>query len=293
MSTAKRVLQFLDEEGELPESDGEDVVGCCIGFSTKHGKKDADTAAAAADDEDSDEHKYMEMLPRRAADIFGPLPLYLMDFQGFEGLNNEFIVKEMAILERDDRHCVTTHHYFFKSPYPDMLLKTSELLDNNALQRAKHGLRWSGNGAGQRHLPYSELRQIVCGTVGRWLHENNNSIKIFVYGYEKITLLNTMLQLDDRENVEYVDLSSPYLFHEMPNLDTLMKNATGVYCPEHFLLNFVETLRMKLAGDKGTLDTQPFCALNVVNVSHNWIMQTLFKDQYFCRNLFMAIKKEM
>ncbi|RZF33810.1 hypothetical protein LSTR_LSTR010358 [Laodelphax striatellus] len=77
MSAAKRVLQFLDEEGELPESEGEDVVGCCIGFSTKRGKKDAD--------DDSDEHEYMEMLPRRrAADIFGPLPLYLMDFQGFE-----------------------------------------------------------------------------------------------------------------------------------------------------------------------------------------------------------------
>ncbi|RZF35255.1 hypothetical protein LSTR_LSTR012474 [Laodelphax striatellus] len=74
--------------------------------------------------------------------------------------------------------------------------------------------------------------------VGRWLHEKTTQSRSFVYGYEKITLLNTMLQLDDRENVEYVDLSSPYLFHEMPNLDTLMKNATGVYCPEHFLLNF-------------------------------------------------------
>ncbi|RZF45807.1 hypothetical protein LSTR_LSTR012386 [Laodelphax striatellus] len=130
-------------------------------------------------------------------------------------------------------------------------------------------------------------------TVGRWLHENNNSIKIFVYGYEKITLLNTMLQLDDRENVEYVGPKFTFSFHEMPNLDTLMRNATGVYCPEHFLLNFVETLRMnswlaiKEPGYSTILCTEcSKCFAQLDNAN-------LFKDQIFCRNLFMAIKKEM
>ena len=293
---AQRDLHFLDEEteeGELTQSDGEDVVGCCLSLirekplmkDASTSTTDLNTAAGSENDEDSDSQEYIEM--RRAHNILGPLPLYLMDFQGFEGLGNEFIVKEMAILERDDEHHVTTHHYFFKSPYPETMLRTS---DTNALHRAKHGLRWSGNGAGQTHLPYSELERLVRGTVGRWLQESSQPIKIFLYGYEKITLLNTLL--DNKENVEYMDLSSPYLFHEMPNLEKLM-TTTGPYCPEHYLLNYVETLRMKLAGDKGYMDRPQFCALNVVNVSHDWIMQSLFKDRYFCRKLFMLLKNEI
>jgi len=131
------------EDGEI--SEGENVVDkplmkdASTSTTNLHTASDYDDGVVFEDCSGDDncsnagDINFATFIPRRASKIFGPLPLYLINFQGFEGLDHDFIVKEMAVLERDDNHHVTTHNYFFKPPYPNMLLKASALLDNNCL----------------------------------------------------------------------------------------------------------------------------------------------------------------
>lgn len=228
------------------------------------------------------------------SDMLGPLPLYLLDFQGFQGLDNVFIVKEMAMLERADEHYVASLHYFFMSPYSDTLLRQCKQLTANTGE--KHQLRWTGNGAGQKHLNYSMLQPIVCNIVQRWLaNSKQQRIKIYIYGYEQINLLDNLLNplADEKQRLEYIDLTSPYNFCKLPNLEGLIQASAGngVYCPEHYLLNYMETVRRRLVGNTESerqciMYTPPYCALNIVNITHAWIMKTLFKNKSLCHKLF-------
>ncbi len=121
---------------------------------------------------------------------------YILDIQGFKSVNNEYIVKELAIISTDES---IYELQLFKPPcdfkeLPDYLQKQVVWLENQY-----HGLFW---GSGTRN--YSELKDVFKGL-------NLNGI-IYVKGLEKKEFVMKLLSPELMVNIVNIeDMNCPNL----------------------------------------------------------------------------------
>lgn len=118
----------------------------------------------------SDEHP-------EATDVF-------VDMQGFRGLDNELVIKEMAIL-LDGK----LHHLLFKEPFAKSLLQTKSKRTNHWLENNFHHLKWEDG-----FLPYEKMAEILCGILP---NSKEKFFNIYVNGEEK---QNWLVQSFDLQN---------------------------------------------------------------------------------------------
>lgn len=113
----------------------------------------------------------------------------LLDIQGFQLDNNEFIVKELAI-----RIGQQLNHYLFKPPIPFNKLTDRERRTVSYVERKIHGLRYSSG-----YMEYTELRKI--------LHAINVDT-IYVKGHQKYRFLRQCRLRPEVVNLE-TDMPQP------------------------------------------------------------------------------------
>lgn len=124
---------------------------------------------------------------------------FILDIQGFKSVNNEYIVKELAIVSTDES---VYELQLFKPPcdfneLPDHLQKQVVWLENQF-----HGLFWS---SGTRN--YNELKDVIRGL-------NLNGV-IYVKGIEKKEFVMKVLSPDVAINIVNIEDMN------CPNLDIL------------------------------------------------------------------------
>lgn len=118
---------------------------------------------------------------------------YIVDFQAFKNANNEFIVKELAILSTDEQ---IYELHLFQPPFSFSQLPPHLQKQVIWLEKQYHGLTWS---SGVR--PYSDLKEIfrginICGTV-------------LVKGSEKQTFISNLLSEFNIKVLNLDDLNCP------------------------------------------------------------------------------------
>lgn len=79
---------------------------------------------------------------------------YVIDFQAFKQLNNEFIIKELTIQDLNDETSVKT--YLFKPPFSWNSLSKEMKVQNKWLERHYHCLNWFSG-----ELDYGESIKII------------------------------------------------------------------------------------------------------------------------------------
>lgn len=156
----------------------------------------------------------------------------IVDVQGFKNLNNEFLVKELAIATQEH-----THVFLIKPPYPFTALTDEEKKSVWWIERNR-GFRWS-----EGYIDYREFRRIIKP----YLKDRT----ILVKGEEKITWIQ---ELCDHNNV--LDIS--YL--RLPNLQTLSE----LYCKDIFIYNCFT--HRKTCALKNVLCIKKWCLQNKVNL---------------------------
>lgn len=125
---------------------------------------------------------------------------YIVDFQGFKGLHNEFILKEIAIFH--DGH---NHHFIVLPPYDFSLLHTSLKKQARWLFLHHHGLTWNGG--------FIDFHQVKT-----FLREKIKVGSVYVKGAEKTLWIKELL---NNVNVEVINLEDAY--KTCPNFKALKR----------------------------------------------------------------------
>lgn len=116
---------------------------------------------------------------------------YIVDIQGFKQPINEFVLKEISIIEvnGDDSNSEPLT-LFFKPPSAWNLLPAKYKASNAWLERNFHGMSWnSGN------IPYDAVKNIVQAIL-------RQARVIYVKGLEKMLWISTFVEL----STEIIDL---------------------------------------------------------------------------------------
>ena len=104
---------------------------------------------------------------------------YILDIQGFQKCQNDYIVKELAILEVQDSSMPMV--FTFKPPTFWSQLSVDEKCTARWLEMSFHGIRWNSG-----TIPYDQLSDI--------LHKYlKNAKKIFIKGIQKKKFLTKIL----------------------------------------------------------------------------------------------------
>lgn len=151
------------------------------------------------------------------------VPTLIIDLQGFQYKDNEFIVKELAAV------CCNTKrqaHYLFKPPYPFSSLAHDEKTQYRWLEKNHHSLKWSHGYIQLTELPLI-LQRLCQNAANNYRHRLLlEDVVILCKGRMKKNFLlphlrcNRIIDLDDY---------SPYL----PSL----KSLNVPKCLEHFQYN--------------------------------------------------------
>lgn len=121
----------------------------------------------------------------------------LVDIQGFRGINNKFVLKEIAVLDNGNR----LQHFTIKSPYKINKLSPNLQYEAKWLKRYHHGLEWN-MGATCIEAMKQQLKPIL-----------QNSRVVYVKGHEKGAWLKQLFEM----SLIVEDLSTL----GCPNLQTL------------------------------------------------------------------------
>lgn len=105
----------------------------------------------------------------------------VLDFQAFKDNNNEFIIKECAVVAIDGSF---VEHWVIAPPYEFYMLKKEKRREAVWVKQNYHGLSWGDGGISYKAFQ-DELRQ-VCSDVCR----------VFVKGNEKAEFLKTLVKKD-------------------------------------------------------------------------------------------------
>lgn len=143
----------------------------------------------------------------------------IIDMQGFKGPNNQFIVKEIAVLYKDNTH----QHFIVQPPY-DMKCLSEELQKQVIwLYHNYHGLSWNGG---------STTLQEVLNLISFKLRHHD---KIYVKHLEKEQWLRTLFENSNNNNNNYVKLIPIVNLDNLdcPNIHTLKKTFPLYHCSLH------------------------------------------------------------
>ena len=135
---------------------------------------------------------------------------YIVDMQGFQQPINEFVVKEIAIMDTKSNFYVS---HVFEPPCTWESLPPKYKCTNNWLTRNYHNLTWN-----QGYFPYNELKHALKSML-------HNASCIYVKGSEKKMFLNKLLN-----NKFYIINVNDVHCPSLKNLstDVILK------CPHHF-----------------------------------------------------------
>ena len=147
-------------------------------------------------------------------------PPTFVDLQGYI-LNNQFIVKEAAILRRG----FIVSHYFFACPVPWYLLTKSERRQASWLVHNHHGLQWEDG-----NVPYSMAQRLITTAIIGGIHdEEESSSLVYVKGLEKREWLTEIL--DDAGNGFNIETLDAY-YEDIPALSKL-DPTYSLRCEKH------------------------------------------------------------
>lgn len=135
---------------------------------------------------------------------------YIIDLQGFKGPINEFILKEISIIQADDKNAEPLT-LFFGPPYAWDTLPIKYKMMNKWLKRNFHGLSWEYGS-----IPY-DAAKVMIQTILR------QARVIYVKGCEKSYWLKSFLDF----STEIIDLETL----DCPSLRKLPKFRLG--CVHH------------------------------------------------------------
>lgn len=105
---------------------------------------------------------------------------FIVDFQGFNQFDDDFVIKELAIVGVRDVLTPTTI-CLFQAPYSWSLLTKEECKINQWLIDNHHGIPWESGS-----IPYHEHDRILQDTL-------RNAAKIYVKGAQKKSWLQRIL----------------------------------------------------------------------------------------------------
>lgn len=119
-----------------------------------------------------------------------------IEFQAFRGNSNEFIVKELVVL---DLNTNVPHYFLFKPPYPFHNCNKKNGSCNKWLEKHHHCIRWS-----EGYVEYEELGKIMhkfCSQFGT----------IFTSGLEKANFisqytLNRVINVDLLSEIKSINV---------------------------------------------------------------------------------------
>lgn len=124
-----------------------------------------------------------------------PAMEFILDFQGFKNQNNEFIIKELAIISTDEQ---VYELQLFQPPYDLSKLPESVQKQVMWLEKYHHGLFW-----GTGFKEYNKLKDVFKGV--------NISGKVYVKGTEKEKFVTELLSEFKVKVINLEDLGCPSL----------------------------------------------------------------------------------
>lgn len=136
---------------------------------------------------------------------------YILDFQSFKNVNNELVIKEMAILHIDQEHPKV---FLFKEPFEWDSLAIRYKVENKWLQNHYHHLKWSSG-----EESYENVIKIIKDTLF-------DAKIIYVHGREKRTWLKRFVSV---EIINLQDFDCPLL--------KIIKNSIRNKCSNHCNFN--------------------------------------------------------
>lgn len=130
---------------------------------------------------------------------------FILDFQGFKNINNEFIVKELAVVSIDGN---LYELQLFQPPCQFQQLPTHLQKQVIWLEKQCHGLYWSSG-----FRSYKDLKEVL-----NTLFKQSNST-IYLKGEEKMKFILNMVS--NHDGIKVVDVTSM----GCPNLKTLKQQT--------------------------------------------------------------------
>lgn len=118
---------------------------------------------------------------------------FIIDVQGFQGQNNSFIAKEIAVLHNGHHH-----HFIVKPPFNSNQLSSSQWIQAQWLYHNHHGLNWNGG--------FVEFRE-----VRKYLREQIQNTTVYVKGIEKTQWIKELLEVQNVEVLNIEEVGCPSL----------------------------------------------------------------------------------
>jgi len=167
---------------------------------------------------------------------------FIIDLQGFRIDNNRFIMKEVAILTRDDTKLL---HMLIQPPCSWNDVSFSHRKQIRWLERYYHGLSWDDG-----HIPYYTAPNII---------KNILSCECIIYlkGSEKRKLMEKLLK--DNKMCTIVDLSE--------NIDDFEEKPPSLRTRNEYTSNYSCFHHKKISRRRDFAA----CALNNVFTIHAWL----------------------
>lgn len=139
-----------------------------------------------------------------------------IDMQGFKGLNNKFIVKEIAVLYKDN----TYQHFILYPPFNLQTLSIELQRQASWLYQNYHGLSWDGGNTSLEEA----LKDISTK-----LH---NHTTIYVKHLEKEQWLNELFTDNNNKTIKQMKIINLDTF-DCPNIQILKKTYPLYHCLLH------------------------------------------------------------
>lgn len=174
----------------------------------------------------------------------------ILDVQGFQSLENTFIVKELAIGYVNDSREI--HSILFKPPHSWRKLPDKFKRTNTWLTRNYHGIVWN---SGQ--TPYSDVQQVVYRIT-------QDVTTIYVKGLQKKQWLRNILGSSEKAVVNLEDLD----------------------CPKLSTLESQKCLNHMSDADRSPY----VCAINCVKSLQEWYMKKHVRGLHKSLDMFCTLK---
>lgn len=137
----------------------------------------------------------------------------IIDLQGFKNNKNNFIIKEICILNHQ-----MIHHYIVKPPYDWYNLSREKRKESIWLTNNYHGFHWNDG-----FLTYNELKQKIFPLV------NLKNIKIYTKGAQKVKWIRDLFK--NQVNVHCINLENMGCNINLQEYKN--KNVSWFQCNQH------------------------------------------------------------
>lgn len=142
----------------------------------------------------------------------------VIEFQAFRGNNDEFVVKELVIL---DVQSGVTNYFLFKQPFPFFNLTTKNAKTNKWLSKYFHHISWY-----EGFTDYSELENIMIQYCSRYKNIFSSGLEkcefLSMYAPKNVTIYNICRQ---KSNCEITGICIGVRYNKHKILNCALSNA--------------------------------------------------------------------